>query len=55
VLTYHKNSLSQALIELFPDIRFNKENLCGNSKFYHLLLFLLSINSHKYKDGKINE
>jgi hypothetical protein len=44
VLAYHNDSLSQALIELFPDIGFDKENIFGNSKFCYFFLFHLSIN-----------
>jgi hypothetical protein len=39
VLAYH-NSLAHALIELFPDIRFKKENFRGKRKFYKLFLFI---------------
>jgi hypothetical protein len=53
VLAYHNDSLFQALVELFPDIGFNKENLFGHSKFYHFFLFHLSI--YKYKNGKIHK
>jgi hypothetical protein len=52
VLKYH-NSLSQALIELFPDIRFKKENHLENSKpttFFFFFIYLLT-----YKDGKIHK
>jgi hypothetical protein len=44
VLAFHNDSLSQALIELFPDIGFNKENLFQKSKFYHIF-FSIYLNS----------
>jgi hypothetical protein len=40
VLEYHNNRLSQALIELFPNISFNKENFVGYSKLCLFFSFI---------------
>jgi hypothetical protein len=42
-MAYH-NGLSQALIELFPDIRFKKENFIGKSNVTIFFLVHLFIN-----------
>ena len=43
MLQYHYNSLSKALVELFPDIGINRNTLKGIvSLFSHFLLYFLS-------------